>query len=157
MKKMIPLLALFCLCMFQGYAEQSVKPSEEAISKNPEEEMLGAFGKLEWETEMDHAFERAKKEHKNVMIMVEEPQCKWCVRMKKGALSDHNVQEKLQAYVLLKVQRSDKDTVKQIEGFTSAIPSFHFMYPDKETIDTVIGYFETEDFLGYLSEIETDS
>ncbi|WP_309499425.1 DUF255 domain-containing protein [Sulfurovum sp.] len=157
MKKMAPLLALFCLCMFQGHAEQSVKPFQETISKSPEEEMLGTFGKLKWETEMDYAFERAKKEHKNVMIMVEEPQCKWCVKMKKGALSDKDVQVKLQAYVLLKVRRSDRDTIKQIEGFTSAIPSFHFMYPNKETIETVIGYFETEDFLGYLCEIETDN
>lgn len=157
MKKMIPFLALFCACVIQGHAEQSVKPSQETISKSPEEETLGVFDKLEWETDMNHAFERAKKEHKNVMIMVEEPQCKWCVKMKKGALSDHKVQEKLQAYVLLKVQRSDKDSIKQIEGFTSAMPSFHFMYPNKETFETVIGYFETEDFLGYLSEIETDN
>ena len=157
MQKTIPLLALFCLCILQGHAEQSATPSQASILKSPKEETLEAFNKLKWETDMDHAFERAKKEHKNVMIMVEEPQCKWCVKMKKGALSDHNVQDKLQAYVLLKVQRSDKDTIKQIEGFTCAIPSFHFMQSDKETIETVIGYFETEDFLGYLSEIETDN
>jgi hypothetical protein len=31
------------------------------------------------------------------------------------------------------------------------------MTANKETIETIIGYFETEDFLSYLVEIETDN
>ena len=144
MKQIILFLTLWCMSASLGFAQQPT-------------ETLEAYSKLEWETEFAIAFERAKNEHKHVMIMVEEPQCKWCVKMKKGALSNPHVQEKLQAYVLLKVQRSDKDSIKQIEGFTSAIPSFHFMQANKETIETIIGYFETEDFLSYLVEIETEN
>ena len=105
------------------------------------EETLGAFDKLNWETDMDHAFERAKKEHKNVMIMVEDPRCKWCTKMKKGALSDQSVQDKLQSYILLKVQRSDKKTSKLIKEFAGASPSFYFMQPDEEGFESVVGYF----------------
>ena len=117
---------------------------------------LDAFEKLIWETDMDLAFQRAKKEHKNVMIMVEDTRCKWCKNMKVGALSDPNVQAKLQPYILLKVQRSDKETAKRITEFTGAIPSFYFMEPNQELYESIVGYFATEDFLQFLTEIEED-
>lgn len=120
------------------------------------EETFGAFDKLNWETDMDHALERAKKEHKNVMVMVDDPRCIWCTKMKKEALSDQNVQDKLESYILLKVQRSDKVTAKRIKAFSGAIPSFYFMQPDQELFESVVGYFMTEDFLGYLNDIEEE-
>jgi thiol:disulfide interchange protein len=121
------------------------------------EETLDAFEKLIWETDMDLAFERAKKEHRNVMIMVEDTRCKWCKNMKIGALSDPSVQEKMQSYILLKVQRSDKETAKRIKEFTGAIPSFYFMEPNQELYESIVGYFATDDFLDFLTEIEEDN
>jgi len=121
------------------------------------DETLDAFEKLSWETDMDLAFQRAKKEHKNVMIMVEDTRCKWCKNMKVGALSDPNVQAKLQPYILLKVQRSDKETAKRIVEFTGAIPSFYFMEPNQELYESIVGYFATEDFLQFLTDIEEDN
>ncbi len=167
MRKIISVIVVFSLFLSTGCAEEKTKPVKVSISKSQKhetiqsmqkkEETLGAFEKLIWETDMDHAFARAKKENKNVMIMVEDPRCKWCTKMKKGALSDPNVQDKLQSYILLKVQRSDKKTAKRIEDFTGAIPSFYFMQPDQELFESVVGYFVTEDFLGYLNEIEEDN
>lgn len=159
MKKMMQIFACFSLCFLQGYGEDKANISKvtavksEPTQKNEENESLGAFENLHWETDMDYAFERAKKEHKNVMVMIEDTHCKWCTKMKKGALSDPKVQNKLQSYILLKVQRSDKETAKRIETFTGVIPSFYFMQPDKEMTDSIIGYFMTEDFAGYLDEI----
>ncbi len=132
--------------------------SEKSVTfKGQHEETDGIFENLSWETDMDHAFERAKIEHKNVMIMVEDTRCKWCKNIKKGALSDPNVQDKLQSYVLLRVQRSDKKTADRIEDFSGAIPSFYFMQPDQELFESVVGYFTTEDFLSFLNEIEEES
>ena len=121
------------------------------------EESLEAFEKLIWETDMDLAFDRAKKEHRNVMIMVEDTRCKWCKNMKIGALSDPSVQEKMQSYILLKVQRSDKETAKRIKEFTGAIPSFYFMEPDQELFESIVGFFTPEDFLDFLTQIEEDN
>jgi len=154
------------LFFFPVYAEETTnavnvstlksQKHETIQSMQKKEESLGAFEKLSWETDMDHAFERAQKEQKNVMIMVEDRRCKWCKNMKMGALSDPNVQDKLQSYILLKVQRSDKKTAGRIEDFTGAIPSFYFMEPDQELFESVVGYFATEDFLRFLTEIEED-
>ena len=167
MKIIITSFIFFGLLLLQGCGEEKTKPSKVSTLKSQKyetiqnlqkkEEARSTFDKLSWETDMDYAFERAKKEHKNVMIMVEDPRCKWCTKMKKGALSDQNVQEKLQSYILLKVQRSDKDTAKRIADFTGAIPSFYFMEPNQEVFESVIGYFVTEDFLGYLNEIEEEN
>lgn len=156
-----------CVLIFQGCGEEKsdlsktshlkISENNTAIEVQKEEEIFEEFSKLSWETNMDNAFERAKKEHKNVMIMVEDTRCKWCAKMKKDVLSNQNIQDKLQEYVLLKVQRADKDTTKQIEGFTGAVPSFHFMKADKEMMDSIIGYFNKEDFLNYLVEIKEDN
>ena len=154
------------LFFFPAYAEETTKAVNVSTLKSQQhetiqnmqkkEETLAAFEELSWETDMDHAFERAQKEQKNVMIMVEDRRCKWCKNMKMGALSDPNVQDKLQSYILLKVQRSDKKTAGRIEDFTGAIPSFYFMEPDQELFESVVGYFATEDFLRFLTEIEED-
>jgi thioredoxin-related protein len=167
MRKIILGILLFSPFLFTGCSEETTKTAKVSTLKSQKhetiqnlqkkEEILGAFEKLIWETDMDHAFERAKKEHKNVMIMVEDPRCKWCTKMKKGALSDQSVQDKLQSYILLKVQRSDKKTAKRIKDFTGAIPSFYFMQPDQELFESVVGYFVTEDFLGYLNDIEEEN
>jgi len=133
---------------------QQDKMAQEVQKK---EGTLGAFEKLSWETDMDHAFERAKKERKNVMVMVEDTRCRWCKNIKKGALSDPNVQDKLQSYILLKVQRSDTKTASRIEDFSGAIPSFYFMQPDQELFESVVGYFATDDFLGFLNGIEEEN
>lgn len=162
MQKMVQIIAFFSLLLLQGHGEEKTQVSkvttvhnqkDHTIQESEEKESLGACEKLHWETDMDYAFERAKKEHKNVMVMVEDTHCKWCTKMKKGALSDQKVQDKLQSYILLKVQRSDKKTAKRIVDFTGAIPSFYLMQPDQEILESVIGYFLTEDFLGYLNDI----
>ena len=167
MKRVIASVASIGLLFLSAYAEEKSEPAkvnalksqkDETIqSKQKKDETLEAFEKLDWETDMDLAFERAKKESKNVMVMVEDTRCKWCKNMKIGALSDERVQEKLQSYILLKVQRSDKETAKRIVDFTGAIPSFYFMEPNQEIYESVVGYFAIEDFLSYLIQIEEDN
>lgn len=167
MKTVITLLISSFLLFVDASAQENSKTEKVSASKSQKhetiqslqkkEEPLSAFEKLIWETDMDLAFERAKREHRDVLIMVEDTRCKWCKNMKKGALSDPKVQEKLQSYILLKVQRSDKATSKRITEFTGAIPSFYFMESNQELYESIVGYFTTEDFLQFLIEIEQDN
>lgn len=167
MKTVITLLISSFLLFVDASAQENSKTEKVSASKSQKhetiqslqkkEEPLSAFEKLIWETDMDIAFERAKREHRDVLIMVEDTRCKWCKNMKKGALSDPKVQEKLQSYILLKVQRSDKATSKRITEFTGAIPSFYFMESNQELYESIVGYFTTEDFLQFLIEIEQDN
>ena len=167
MKIIISSIIALSLSFMGVYGEESAKTAKVSPYKSQkhetiqtlkkQEESLGAFDRLIWETDMDAAFERARKEQKNVMVMVEDVRCKWCKNIKIGALSDEKVQQKLASYILLKVQRSDKETAKRIEEFSGAIPSFYFMDPNQELYESLVGYFATDDFLHYLTEIEEDN
>lgn len=117
---------------------------------------LETFNKLDWKYGLTEAFEQAKNEQKNVIVMVEDSKCKWCIKMKKGALSDVRVQELLKEYVLVKVLRSNKSESSQLKGFDGTIPSLFFMTKDKEIEDNIVGYFKACDFLGYMQEIQAD-
>jgi len=108
---------------------------------------------LEWYTDVDSGFNRAQKEHKNVIIMVGEDSCRWCTKMKEGTLTDKRIQKVLKDYILVSIKRSDKEAVKVVPEFDGNIPSFFFMNEKKETIEPVVGYFKADDFLTYIKEI----
>jgi len=64
------------------------------------------------------------------------------------------VQEQMQKYVLVSIKRSDKEAVKFVPEFDGNIPSFFFIDKNKELIESVVGYFNADDFIGYMKEIE---
>ena len=108
---------------------------------------------VEWVKDIETAFTLAKKEHKNMMVLVEGENCRWCKKMKYRTLGDENVQKKLQSYIIVKVMREDGDAVKDLP-IIHGVPSIFFMTPKKEVIESVVGYFNVEDFLSYISDVE---
>ncbi|MEA1954423.1 MAG: thioredoxin family protein [Campylobacterota bacterium] len=109
-----------------------------------------------WVKDINTAFTLAKKEQKNVMLMVEGMNCRWCVKMKQRTLLDKEVREKLKSYILVKVMREDKEAVKDLPEI-HGVPSIFFITPKKKIIESVIGYFNIEDFLSYISDVEKKS
>ncbi len=112
------------------------------------------LGKLSWYSNIKEAFSLAKKENKKVIIMVGEDSCRWCVKMKKRTLIDRQVQEKMKHYILVSIKRSDKEAVKFVPEFDGNIPSFFFIDENKESMGSIVGYFNKDDFVEYMSEIE---
>ncbi len=110
-------------------------------------------GETAWVKDIDTAFEMAQKEQKAVMVLVEGENCRWCKKMKHRTLADGNVQQKLEAYITVKVMREDEDSVKDLPAI-HGVPTIFFMTPRKEVIESVVGYFNVEDFLSYISDVE---
>ena len=106
-----------------------------------------------WVKDINSAFELAKKEQKTVMVLVEGENCRWCKKMKHRTLADENVQKKLKSYITVKVMREDADATDDLP-IIDGVPSVFFMTPQKEVIESVIGYFNVEDFLSYISDVE---
>ncbi len=106
-----------------------------------------------WVKDINTAFEQAQKEQKTVMVFVEGENCRWCVKMKERTLGDENVQKKLQSYIAVKVMKENEDAVKDLP-IIHGVPSIFFMTPEKEVIESVVGYFNVEDFLSYISDVE---
>ena len=115
---------------------------------------VATLGNLSWHSNVKEAFALAKKENKQVIIMVGEDNCRWCIKMKKQTLTDARVQEQMQKYILVSIKRSDKEAVKFVPEFDGNIPSFFFIDENKELMESVIGYFNADDFVGYIREIE---
>jgi len=109
-----------------------------------------------WHKDLNVAFTLAKKEQKNIMLMVEDEFCRWCVKMKKNTLSNTEVKEALHSFILVKVDRNDNKNMESLEGLRGPIPSFHFFTPEKKRIDKIAGYYQSEDFLGYIKEVIED-
>ena len=115
------------------------------------------FGaELNWEKDTATAFAKAKAEKKNVMLMVEATRCRWCAKMKDETLSDEEVQKRLQNYILVKILRSDKEEMKVLPESYYPAPSTFFMTPEGEIIERAIGFFEAEDFITYINDVEAN-
>ena len=106
-----------------------------------------------WLKDINTAFEMAKKDQRTVMVLVEGENCRWCKKMKHRTLGDENVQKKLKSYITVKVMREDENAIKDLP-IIHGVPSIFFMTAKKEVIESVVGYFNVEDFLSYISDVE---
>jgi thioredoxin-related protein len=108
---------------------------------------------VEWVKDINTAFTLAQKEHKNIIVLVEGENCRWCKKMKHRTLSDETVEKRLEKFVLVKVMRENGNAMAvlpQVEG----VPTIFFMKENKAVIEEVIGYFNVEDFLSYIDDVE---
>ncbi|MEA2047481.1 MAG: thioredoxin family protein [Campylobacterota bacterium] len=115
--------------------------------------LSSALFSLEWEKDMDTALQAAQKEQKNLMVLVEGKNCRWCTKMKQRTLIDENVEKRLEKYVLVKVMREDSKVMERLPKI-KGVPTIFFMKEDKAVIEEVIGYFNVQDFLSYIDDVE---
>lgn len=159
MKQIVYLLTGFFLLTYSHASEakslnsDTFKVLQKQASQKKEDSLITISG-LQWHTNVDTAFDIAAKEKKRVIIMVGENYCRWCTKMKERTFTDARVREKLAAYTLVSIKRSDKSSIKHVPTFDGNIPSLFFMNSDRELIEPVVGYFVADDFLSYIKEIE---
>ncbi len=115
--------------------------------------LTGSIFALDWVKDIDTALEVAKKEHKNIMVMVESESCRWCKKMKGRTLSDDAVEKRLEKFVLVKVMREDGNAMAKLPA-VRGVPTIFFMKEDKAIIEEIIGYFNVEDFVSYINDVE---
>lgn len=108
---------------------------------------------LEWVKDIDTAFTVAKKEHKNVMVFVEGENCRWCKKMKGRTLSDESVEKRLEKFVVVKVMREDPAAMAVLPDI-KGVPTTFFMNADKKVLESAIGYWNVEDFIAYINDVE---
>lgn len=109
---------------------------------------------LVWQRDAQTAFSKAKEEKKNVMVLVEASHCRWCRKMRNQTLSDFAVKKKLQHYILVKMFRDDEEEMKALPSGHYAAPTILFMTSEKKILERVIWYFDVQDFLSYIGDVE---
>jgi thioredoxin-related protein len=106
-----------------------------------------------WQKDIPTALQLAQKEHKLVMVFVEGETCRWCKKMKHRTLSDESVDKRLQAYIAVKVFRENKEDIKDLPEI-QGVPTIFFMTAQKKILESVIGYYNVEDFISYINDVE---
>jgi len=106
-----------------------------------------------WQKDFSQALELAKKEQKVLMLFVESKSCRWCKKMKSRTLSNEMVIKRLKPYVSVKVMRDNKDVLRDLPAI-NGVPTIFFMTVDKRVLEKVVGYFNVEDFLSYIDDVE---
>jgi len=115
--------------------------------------LSGTLLAVDWVKDINTALETAKKEHKNVMVMVEGEHCRWCKKMKGRTLTDDAVEKRLENFVVVKVFREDGSAMAKLPPI-EGVPTIFFMKEDKAIIEKVVGYFNVEDFISYINDVE---
>jgi thioredoxin-related protein len=110
---------------------------------------------IPWEKDLNSAFIKAKKEKKLLIVMAVSDDCQWCEKIKKNTLANPAVAKRLKNYVLVMADRETENERNQLPPFEH-VPIIFFMTHEKETIDNLRGYFEAEDFLEYLTDLEEE-
>ncbi len=108
---------------------------------------------LVWQKDITTAFEKAQKENKVVMVLVEGEHCRWCKKMKHRTLSDDSVSERLEPYIIVKVMREDTEAVKDLPAI-NGVPSIFFLKANKKVLETVVGYYNIVDFTSFIDSVE---
>ena len=108
---------------------------------------------LEWMKDVNSAFALAKKEKRNVMVLVEGENCRWCKKMKYRTLQDEAVEKRLEKFVLLKVMREDASAMSLLPS-VKGVPTILFMRANKAVAEVVLGFFDADDFISYINDVE---
>lgn len=106
---------------------------------------------LKWETNLDTAILKAHAEKKNIMIMIESDNCRWCHKMHETTLVDPRVVKALAKYVPVKLNRDNPQLLKSFPA-VAGVPTILFIAPNKKILTTALGYVETYDFMSYLKD-----
>lgn len=73
--------------------------------------------------------------------------------MKHRTLSDVSVEKRLEEFVVVKVMRENGKAMSllpKVEG----IPTIFFIRENKAVLQEIVGYFNVEDFLSYIDDVE---
>ena len=108
---------------------------------------------IEWSKDLETAFNLAKKEHKNIMVVVEGENCRYCKKLKHRTLSDEAVEKRLEKFVTVKVMREDASAMSVLPE-VKGVPTIFFMNEDKVISDEILGYVDVEDLIYYINDIE---
>ncbi|MCK9472546.1 thioredoxin family protein [Sulfurimonas sp.] len=134
MKKLVIVMTLSLILFAEGYKE---------------------FAKeMAYETDYKTALERAKKEKKNLMVLMITNYCPWCSKFEKKTLMDKNVDDKIKSkYIPLIINRQEENFPKYL--YAPVVPVTFFVEPNKEKIThESIGFSNKIDFLNLLNVLE---
>lgn len=110
---------------------------------------------LDWSSDYKKALEIAKKEKKDVYVLVTSDNCRWCRKFENTTLQNEKILDLLRLkYVLVHADR-DRDYLPKNFN-TKAVPRHYFVTSKEQIIFTFLGYWDELDFKSYLKDIDDE-
>ena len=112
------------------------------------------FGvELDWLHDYDKALSIAKKEHKDVYLLIGADKCRFCQKFKDITLSKKFVMDKLeQKFVPLYLSRDQHKIPDKFERFGA--PRHYFLSSDGKILHEAAGLLEPAGFLSLIDEVD---
>ena len=114
---------------------------------------VSLFGaQLHWVHNYDKGLALAKKEHKDVYLMIGADACRFCKKFKETTLKDTKVINALNAaFVTVYLSRDRHFIPDKFERYGA--PRHYFLKPSGEIYDEDAGYIAPERFLSLIKEV----
>lgn len=112
----------------------------------------GFAREMGYELDYKKAFELAKKEKKELMLVMVANFCPWCIKLEKKVLKKKSINDKVhQKYIPLILNREEGRFPKDFE--TEMIPTVYFIDHTTGKIKTkVVGYNNKQDFINIVNQ-----
>ena len=108
---------------------------------------------LDWPSDYDEALLQAKKEKKDIYILIGSATCPWCEKFENEVLMNDEVIKRLKKdYVLVYLSKEIDDIPEHLE--VRPIPRHYFLTENGEIIYTTIGYRNIENFYDVLDDVK---
>ena len=109
---------------------------------------------LDWPNEYKEALAQAKKENKQIYMLITANDCRWCRKFEQTTLQDAKVLKALkEKYVLLHIDR-EMDMDDMPSTFKSKrVPRHYFLRNNGKVIYTFVGYWDSLDFISFLEDV----
>ncbi|QOY53989.1 thioredoxin family protein [Candidatus Sulfurimonas marisnigri] len=115
--------------------------------------LLSTLNAFDWPSDYEEALEQAKKEKKNIYLLIGSEYCHFCTKLKSNVLVKDEVVKRLKKdYVLLYLSTVMDEIPGQFE--TKSIPRHYFLKENGKIIYTTVGYRNIQGFYELLEEVE---
>ena len=107
------------------------------------------FSKIVWIDNYKKALSKASEEHKDVLLVVTQPDCRWCGRLMHFTIHSPQVMDYLKKhYILLKLDHNDKKFPKK---FTPSVyPTSYILSEHGATLKMMVGYRHADDYMRFI-------
>lgn len=107
---------------------------------------------FDWPDDYNEALSEAKKEKKEIYLMIGSATCPWCEKFEKKVLSDKEVINKLKkSYILLYLSVDIDEIPSHLKK--GPLPRHYFLTNKGEVIYTTMGYRSKEGFYEVLDDV----
>ena len=140
--------------MLAKFSEQYAEENKKITKVEINEENFAS--EMKYETNFDEAVKRAKKEQKNIMLVLVSNYCPWCRKFEQRVLLKKEVNAIIQKnYIPLILNREKDPFPKEFDtGFT---PIVHFIdHKTQKSYKSVVGYNNKDEFT-YILKTDTST